>query len=70
MDCKETPAETRDLILEGLRARKAKRAAKTVKAGTGYFPDARKPILLAEKQSQPEGRDAQNETLPAEEGSN
>ena len=69
MDCKETPAETRELILEGLRARKAKRAAKAVKAGTSYVPDARKPILLAEKQSKPEGLDADDEARSPEEAS-
>ena len=69
VDCKETPAETRELILEGLRARKAKRAARVVKAGTGYVPDARKPILLAEKQSQPEGLDADEEVRSPDEGS-
>ena len=69
MDCKETPAETRELILEGLRARKAKRAARVVKAGTSYVPDARKPILLAEKPSQPEGLDADEEVRSPDEGS-
>ena len=69
VDCKETPEETRELILEALRARKAKRAAKNANAGTSHVPEQRRPVLLAEKQSHPEGRDANESELPPETGS-
>ena len=66
-DCRETAPETRELILEALRARKVKRAAANAGQERGQIPAQKRAALMLEPQSQPAGRDVEDGEVPPEE---